>query len=145
MNYIHQFAIGEAVAGCYSISAFDSVGNESLLSPLICIDSCNYYEIPNVFTPNNDGRNDILLARTTGQVEKVDFRLFNRSGSLIFRTEDPRINWNGTHKGQIMQPGVYFYQCDVYERRITGLETFSLSGFIHLITEKGAEPVIIEY
>lgn len=145
MSYIHQFAIGEAVAGCYSISAFDSVGNESPLSPLICIDSCNYYEIPNVFTPNNDGKNDILMARTTGQVEKVDFRLFNRSGSLIFRTEDPKINWNGTYKGEIIQPGVYFYQCDVYERRITGLETFSLSGFIHLITEKGAEPVIIEY
>lgn len=145
MSYIHQFTAGEAVAGCYTITAFDSVGNESNMSPLICIDSCNYYEIPNVFTPNMDGKNDILLAKTTGQVEKVDFRIFNRSGSLIFKTDDPKINWNGTFKGQVVQPGVYFYQCDVFERRITGLETFSLSGFIHLITEKGAKPVIIEY
>jgi hypothetical protein len=34
---------------------------------------------------------------------------------------------------------VYFYQCDVSERRISGLELFHLSGFIHVITEEGAK------
>ncbi|MGM0667057.1 MAG: gliding motility-associated C-terminal domain-containing protein, partial [Bacteroidota bacterium] len=78
-------------------------------------------------------------------VEKVDFKLFNRGGLLIFQTEEPRLNWNGTYKGAVVKPGVYFYQCDVYERRITGLEEYSLSGFVHVITEKGAEAVTIEY
>lgn len=136
---------GEVVAGCYAISAFDLQGNESEMSPSICIDSCNYYEIPNVFTPNMDGKNDILVARASGLVEKVEFKLFSRSGSLIFETTDPKINWNGTYKGKLVQPGVYFYQCDVYEQRITGMEMFHLSGFIHLITEKGAEAVKIEF
>ncbi|TFH34176.1 MAG: gliding motility-associated C-terminal domain-containing protein, partial [Bacteroidia bacterium] len=143
-TYTH-YPPGDVVAGCYAISAFDLEGNDSGMSPVICIDSCNYYEIPNVFTPNNDGKNDILVAKASGLVEKVDFKLFSRSGSLVFETSDPKLNWNGTYKGKLMQPGVYFYQCDVYEQRITGLEMFSLTGFIHLITEKGAEAVKIEY
>lgn len=143
LEYTHK--PGDIVAGCYAILAYDDEGNESPLSTVICVDSCNFYEIPNVFTPNNDGKNDILRAKTSGLVEKVDFKLFSRGGLMLFRTDEPRLNWDGTYKGDIVKPGVYFYQCDVYERRITGLEEFSLSGFIHVITEKGAEPVNIEY
>lgn len=143
LEYTHY--PGEIVAGCYAILAFDENGNESPLSLVVCVDACNFYEIPNVFTPNNDGKNDILRAKTTGLVEKVDFKLFNRGGMMIFRTEVPRLNWTGTYKGAVVKPGVYFYQCDVFERRISGLEEYSLSGFIHVITEKGAEPVNIEY
>ena len=133
------------VAGCYAVSAFDQNNNEGARSVTICVDSCNFYEIPNVFTPNNDTYNDFLLARTSGLVERVDFRLFNRAGIEIFRTSEPRLNWNGTYKGSLVAPGVYFYQCDVFEQRITGLEQYHLSGFIHIITEKGANPAIIEY
>ncbi len=126
---------GDVIAGCYAVSAFDSIGNESQQSVMICIDSCNFYEIPNVFTPNGDNINEKLVAKTSGLVEKIDFRLFNRNGLLLFRTENPRIEWDGTYKGRIVSPGVYFYQCDVYERRISGMEQFHLSGFVHVITE----------
>jgi gliding motility-associated-like protein len=143
LEYIHY--PGEIVAGCYAILAFDAEGNESALSQVICVDSCNFYEIPNVFTPNNDGKNDFLRAKTSGLVERVDFKLYNRGGMLIFQTDQPRLNWNGTYKGSVVKPGVYFYQCDVFERRITGLEEYSLSGFIHIITEKGADPANIEF
>jgi gliding motility-associated-like protein len=129
---------GEVIAGCYEVSAFDAAGNEGRRSVLICADSCQFYEIPNVFTPNGDGFNDFLIAKTSGLVEKIDFKLFNRSGLLIFQTDQPRINWDGTYNGKIVSPGVYFYSCDVYERRITGVELFHLSGFVHVITEEGA-------
>jgi len=129
---------GEVIAGCYAVSAFDQVGNEGLKSVMICVDSCNFYEIPNVFTPNGDDINDWLVAKSSGLVEKVEFKLFNRYGVLIFQTEEPKLNWDGTYKGNIVSPGVYFYQCEVYERRISGVEQFHLSGFVHVITEKGA-------
>ena len=106
---------------------------------MVCIDSCNFYEIPNVFTPNGDDINEKLVAKTSGLVEKINFRLFNRNGLLLFRTEEPRIEWDGTYKGRIVSPGVYFYQCDVFERRISGLEQFHLSGFVHVITEKNSQ------
>jgi gliding motility-associated-like protein len=127
---------GDIVSGCYALSAFDANGNEGDMSVMVCIDSCDFYEIPNVFTPNGDDINDRLIARASGLVEKIDFRLFNRNGLLLFKTEDPKIYWDGTYKGKIVSPGVYFYQCDVYERRISGLELFHLSGFVHVITEE---------
>jgi gliding motility-associated-like protein len=130
---------GETVSGCYAVSAFDAKGNESNKSVMICVDSCNFFEIPNVFTPNGDAINDKLIAKTSGLVQKIDFRLFNRDGMLLFKTENPRIEWDGTYKGKIVSPGVYFYQCDVYENRISGLEQFHLSGFVHVITEVNAK------
>ncbi len=129
----------DIIAGCYAISSVDLFGNESVKSLMICIDSCNFYEIPNVFTPNGDDINDRLVAKTSGLVDKIDFSIFNRNGLLLFSTEEPRINWDGTYKGKIVSPGVYFYQCDVYERRISGLEHFHLSGFVHVITEENAK------
>ncbi|HUX59418.1 MAG TPA: gliding motility-associated C-terminal domain-containing protein [Bacteroidales bacterium] len=129
---------GDIISGCYAVSAFDSNGNEGERSVMACIDSCNFYEIPNVFTPNGDDINDRLTAKTSGLVEKIDFKIYNRNGLLLFRTEDPKINWDGTYKGKIVSPGVYFYQCDVSERRISGLELFHISGFVHVITEENA-------
>ena len=37
---------GQYISGCYAISAFDAAGNESAKSALVCVDSCNFYEIP---------------------------------------------------------------------------------------------------
>jgi gliding motility-associated-like protein len=125
----------DVIAGCYAVTAFDSIGNESEKSVMVCIDSCNFYEIPNVFTPNGDNFNEKLVAKTSGLVEKIDFKLFNRNGLLLFKTDNPRIEWDGTYKGRIVSPGVYFYQCEVFERRASGMEQFHLSGFVHVITE----------
>ena len=137
-TFYYRHYPGEIISGCYAVSTFDLIGNESERSVMVCIDSCNFYEIPNVFTPNGDGINDYLIAKTSGLVEKVDFRLFNRNGLLLFTTDKPRLEWDGTYKGNIVSPGVYFYQCDVYENRVSGIEVFHLSGFVHVITEVDA-------
>ena len=129
---------GETISACYSISAFDAVGNESAKSSAICVDSCNFYEIPNVFTPNGDNINDRLIAKTSGLVDHIDFKLFNRDGLLLFRTADPRINWDGTYNGKIVSPGVYFYECVVYENGASQVKVLHLSGFVHVITEAGS-------
>ncbi|NSW95551.1 MAG: gliding motility-associated C-terminal domain-containing protein, partial [Bacteroidales bacterium] len=144
-TFTYRHYPGEVISGCYAVSAFDAIGNESEKSMMICVDSCKFYEIPNVFTPNGDNFNDKLVAKTSGLVEKVDMKIFNRGGLLVFRTEDPRINWDGTYNGRIVSPGVYFYQCDVYERRISGIEVFHLSGFVHVITEKDARIIKEEF
>jgi gliding motility-associated-like protein len=142
INSPHTFTYrhypGDVIMGCYAVSSIDVNENESDKSEMVCVDECVSYEIPNVFTPNGDGINDILIAKTSGAVEKVDFKLFNRSGLLVFSTNNPRIDWDGTYNGRVVSPGVYFYQCDVYENRISGTEVFHLSGFVHVITERGA-------
>ena len=129
-----------SLAGCYAVTAVDSFNNESRFSVRICVDNCVDYVLPNVFTPNGDGLNDIFRPSNYAFVEKVDMKIYNRWGILVFQTEDPDINWDGKRMNtdQIVSPGVYYYVCDVYENRLTGLEVRNLTGFIYVFTESDA-------
>ncbi len=140
-NYIH-FPEGN-LAGDYYVTAIDSFGNESLRSDRVVVDNCIKYSIPNVFSPNNDGFNDILRPYEFQDVEKIDLSIFNRWGKLVFQTENPDILWNGKHKDtdDLVSPGVYYYICDVYEKRITGVQIRNIVGFIHIYHEKGAKNI----
>lgn len=123
------------MAGCYYITAVDSFNNESPKSNLVCLDDCTYYELPNVFTPNDDGINDYFRPIEPYYfVEKIDIQIFNRWGQLMYETEDPDINWDGKNfrNGKLVSDGVYFYVCDVYENRLTGVEIRHLNGFVHV-------------
>jgi gliding motility-associated-like protein len=142
--YQHHFTAGMSLAACYAVSAVDSFGNESPLSVVSCVDQCSVFSLPNVFTPNNDGRNDIYKSINLNHiVEKVDMKIFNRYGQLVYETSDPDINWEGTYKNTDtrLKSGVYYYICDVYEPRISGTEIRTLTGFIHLYADGNAEPV----
>ena len=138
-SFTHNFLDSTlTMAGCYAVSAIDSFQNESEISKRICIDDCSYYELPNVFTPNNDGKNDFYRPIEPYRfVEKIDIKIFNRWGNLVFQTENPEINWDGTNmttKGKVPD-GVYYYTCDVYTHRLSGLEHSTLLGFIHIFSD----------
>jgi gliding motility-associated-like protein len=135
-----------SLAGCYRVAAVDSFNNQSNFSELVCVDNCIDYELPNVFTPNGDGINDYWKPAPYSFVERIDMKVYNRWGALVFQTEDPDINWDGRFKNtnRLVTPGVYYYIADVYENRLTGLEVRNLVGFVYVITEKGAENPSIE-
>ena len=124
-----------SMAGCYAVTAVDSVGNESTFSNIVCVDECINYELPNVFTPNGDGINDLFRPYPHNIVEKIDLKIYGRWGNLVYQTSDPDINWNAVHmdSGKKVPPGVYYYICDVFERRLTGLEPRYLIGFVHVL------------
>ena len=129
----------ESIAGCYVVTATDSFANESSISKKICVDNCTYYELPNIFTPNGDNKNDLVIPGPYKFVQKVDMKIYNRWGNLVFKTDNPDIEWDGRYMetGEMMSPGVYYYICDVYEYRLTGVEVRALSGFIQLLDPKG--------
>lgn len=64
--------------------------------------------VPTGFTPNNDGRNDVLRVIGT-TVKTLDFGIYNRWGERIFYTTDIRRGWDGTVKGMQQNPGTYAY------------------------------------
>jgi gliding motility-associated-like protein len=68
--------------------------------------------MPNVFSPNNDGNNDILFPLGVG-VKSIKWKVFNRWGELIFTSEDINIGWDGTFRGALQPPGVYVYTMQV--------------------------------
>jgi gliding motility-associated-like protein len=133
-SYLHQNLA--AISGCYAVTALDSIGNQSDFSNVICvsIDSCSIYAIPNVFTPNSDGFNDYLVPFPYTSVERIELKIFNRWGTVVYETSDPGINWNGKNKDtdQDCSEGVYFYICDVYEVTLSGLQKRNLQGVVHL-------------
>ncbi len=101
--------------GCYIITATDQNGNESLKSGEICPQNCNLsYELPNSFTPNSDGSNDLFTPRLNSGVIKVRFEVFNRWGEMLFTTEDPALNWDGHDRNdKEVGDGTYYYTCAV--------------------------------
>lgn len=124
-----------SMAACYAVTAIDSVGNESDYSNIVCVDECINYELPNVFTPNDDGINDLLRPFPHNLVERIDLKVYGRWGNLVFQTNNPDINWDARNMntGKKVPPGVYYFVCDVYERRLTGVEPRYLVGFIHVL------------
>jgi gliding motility-associated-like protein len=137
-TYTHIFPEGTStIAGCYAITAIDSFLNESPINRQ-CIDSCKPdYKLPNVFTPNNDEFNQLYHPIMPYHfIEKVDMKIYNRWGVLVFKTEDPDINWDGRYmeNDKMVSDGVYYYVCDVYTKRLVGLWHSTLVGFIHVFT-----------
>jgi gliding motility-associated-like protein len=138
IQFTHQLTDG--LNGCYAISVEDLNGNKSLRSSPICVDNCPQYELPNTFTPNGDGANDLFIPFPGWRfIERVEFQVFNRFGNLVFETTDPALNWNGkTADGQPLSDGTYYFVCKVFEQRVTGVVQRNelLRGWIELVGGK---------
>lgn len=130
-TYIHYPEV--SIEQCYAVAAVDSSLNQSVLLPYCVFNTCGLYTLPNVFTPNNDGINDIYLSwNLNNYIRRINMTIYNRYGKPVYNTEDPAVNWDGSYNGRIVSSGVYYYICDVYEPRITGTVVVTLTGFIHV-------------
>lgn len=65
--------------------------------------------VPNIFTPDNDGINDVFYIKAIG-VKNYDLQIFNRWGNLVFTSNSPNVIWDGRSDGKLMEEGVYFYK-----------------------------------
>lgn len=74
--------------------------------------------IPNTFSPNGDGANDIFYARGSGIFQIKVLKIFNRWGDVVFEKSNIYANdissgWDGTYKGKKLPPDVFVYIMDV--------------------------------
>lgn len=126
----------DSYAGCYYVTAVSRFGTESAKSNVVCNDNCATYQLPNVFTPNGDGKNDLFKPLTCSVfVESVTFVVYNRWGNKIFETNLPSLNWDGkTSDGQELPSGTYFYQATVKFKTLqSNSEPITLKGWVQLI------------
>jgi len=65
--------------------------------------------VPNAFTPNSDGKNDLLRPIAVGIAHIDYFEIFNRWGQLVFRTSANEHGWDGTIGGKIQPTGTYVW------------------------------------
>lgn len=134
LRYSHLNLVN-SIAGCYVLTSVDSAGNESRFSNEACVENCKLYELPNVFTPNGDGVNDLFVPQTGFKfVDRIDLVVANRWGKVVFTTTDPGIFWDGNNQqGQALEGGTYFYTIRIYFRTLNGEIAVDKQGMIQLI------------
>ena len=85
--------------------------------------------IPNVFTPNGDGINDLWEVKTSSNFTGIQLHIFNRWGNELFYTEKKDTGWNGTVNGKAASEGVYFYKVSLTDEK---QQITHYNGFFHL-------------
>lgn len=86
--------------------------------------------VPNAFTPNNDGNNDIFFVRSSLDIEGFKFAVYDRWGQAMFQTTNINEGWDGKFKGEPQSPSVYGWYC---EGICPNGEPFFLKGNVTLI------------
>ena len=96
-----------------SVTSVDGCADRDSLTIFVNTDFKIY--IPNIFSPNGDGINDMIMISADESVREISsFSIFDRWGNLVFGAEhfqpnDSSIAWDGRMKGDAMNPGVFTY------------------------------------
>jgi len=101
-------------AGVYTLSIVSHCTNTQLtytISRASC--KCEVW-MPNVVTPNQDGHNDVLQPEFDDHISKIDLKVFDRWGRVIYRTQDQQEEWNPLESNQHVSEGVYFWSLRYY-------------------------------
>jgi gliding motility-associated-like protein len=77
----------------------------------ICILESTEIFLPDIFSPNKDGSNDVLYVRGNG-IKEMKFQVYDRWGNKVFESGDTKSGWDGTYNGKDAEPGVYAYYLD---------------------------------
>ena len=111
--------------GTYTVilTAFNGICSDTdTLQVVIMPFSAPIIQVPNVFTPNNDGSNDEFFIETSF-VSSIDLIILNRWGQVVYQTSNLTSKWDGQINGKEASDGVYFY---IYEA--VGINGDVLSG-----------------
>jgi gliding motility-associated-like protein len=111
-NLCHTITENPQQSTCYVLEAYNEFSCRN--SDTVCVtvtEDWNIY-IPNAFSPNNNAINDVFIPVGYG-IEKIELMIFDRWGSMIFRSDDKIIGWNGTYKNIMCKPDVYIYKVNI--------------------------------
>jgi gliding motility-associated-like protein len=119
---------GPMNSGNFSIvnkNAWNISGNDH---PYILVNLEDAMEIPNIFTPNNDGVNDQFLVDAKN-LSEFNLVIVNRWGQVVFDTNDINQSWDGKYKNEMCNEGTYFY---VATGKSLNNQEYKKQGFVQL-------------
>jgi len=94
----------------YCVLATDAAGCSDSSCVTIYVDiTCGEIFVPNAFSPNNDGKNEVLTVEGNCITEML-FQVFDRWGEKVFESVDKNVGWDGFFRSNPAQTGVYIYQ-----------------------------------
>lgn len=97
----------------YTVHATDDNNCYTQKSVVIFSEQCCDIRIPNAFTPNGDGLNDIFTAISPGSPKAFNLMIFNRYGNMVYQSLSVTNGWDGTQNGRPVDVGTYFYIIEV--------------------------------
>lgn len=106
--------------GCFTVDTCIRIGVDGKFS----------LDLPETFTPNGDGNNDLLYIRGWGIQELLEWKIYNRWGELVFETTDLQEGWDGRHKGEAQNMETFSYTVRILN--YAG-EEMQKAGFVTLI------------
>ena len=86
----------------------------SLIKSVSAYEGFDLY-VPNIFTPNGDGKNDYFSVTTSSPLKYFQIFIFDRWGNEVFSADQIDFKWNGKFHDKILLPGVYTYLITVEE------------------------------
>jgi gliding motility-associated-like protein len=97
------------------VSSTDRAGNRITKLFTLTFESRRLAEIEvlNTFTPNGDGANDTWGIPDLFGFDNITISVLDRSGRVVFKTNDPRVRWDGTYEGDVLPVGTYIYVLEV--------------------------------
>ncbi len=115
------FVDGLEFAHWFEVQVVDSLGCSASSRILITVEKVRKVFVPTGFSPNGDGANDLLLVHGQQSTRVVTFQIFDRWGELLyqnggFQLNDPNAGWDGTFRGEPVNPGVYVWVLEVEYR-----------------------------
>jgi large repetitive protein len=114
----------------FYLKVTDAIGCEGRDTVFIKVYNGPTYYVPNAFTPNGDGVNDIFRAIPVGMANTVYFKIFNRNGQLVFETNQYLKGWDGTFNGKQQPNGTYVWIVTGTDRDYKKVE---MKGTVNLI------------
>ena len=114
-----------------SLIASNNNGCQAKASGSIKVLASCVIAVPTAFTPNNDGLNDYLYPLNALKAEKLDFKIFNRWGQLLFHSKDWTKKWDGTVNGIPQATGVYIWMLEFTDK--DSKQKYSMKGTTTLI------------
>ena len=97
----------------YYVTVTDSDGCSTTDSVLVTVkENCGSIYLPNAFSPNNDGYNDVLYVYGDC-IKDMDLNIYDRWGNKVFESNNINEGWDGKYNGQPMNAGTYVYTLTV--------------------------------
>jgi gliding motility-associated-like protein len=109
-NECSSTTLHAAQSGIAMVTVVDANGCTATDSVAVDVTEITGLYIPNAFTPNGDGNNDVFeVYGDNGSIYYFEMKIFNRWGEKVFESNDTRSTWDGTYRGESVENGVFVY------------------------------------
>jgi len=129
-NVYHTFSDGGKYLVSLKVHHISNVANTAEYSDTITVeptfgaDKLNFENIPNVITPNGDSINDYFEVVTSG-TSRLSFKVFTRSGQLVYQHEANVVKWDGkNYYGKDLPEGIYYFILDDLDGKYNSAKGF---------------------